>query len=291
MRQVNIEDKNIGDQFPVYIIAEIGLNHNGDLGIAKKLIDVAVIAGCDAVKFQKRDPELCVPDSQKDIIKETPWGNMRYIDYRHIVELDESDYLEISQYCKERGIHWFASCWDVNSVDFMNDLGVSCFKVASATLTNHEVLKRMRATCKPIILSTGMSTMLEITEAVSFLGLENLMIAHTTSAYPCPHDCINLKMITTLREMFTCPVGYSGHEVGLQVTYAAVALGANFVERHITLDRTMWGSDQSASIEPSGLIRLVRDVRIIETALGDGFKRVYDIERSSLEKLRGDENS
>ena len=284
--QIQIGNRFVGHGQPVYIIGEIGINHNGDLEIAKKLIDTALVAGCDAVKFQKRTPELCVPPEQREILRDTPWGRMTYMDYRYRVEFGEAEYAEIDRYCREHGIHWFASCWDEPSVDFIEQFDPVCYKGASASLTDHALLDRMASTGKPLIASTGMSTMDEIKQAVATLDPERLLIAHSTSSYPCPPGELNLRMIETLRCAFDAPIGYSGHEVGLQTTLAAVVLGATFVERHITLDRAMWGSDQAASVEPWGLMRLVRDIRVIEEAMGDGVKQVYESELAALKKLR-----
>lgn len=283
---VKIGDRLVGAKQPTYIIAEIGLNHNGDMENAKKLIDVAVLANCDAVKFQKRTPELCVPQDQRDIKRETPWGVMTYMDYRYRVEFGYDEYKLLDEYCEEKNIDWFASCWDVESVDFMEQFSPPCYKVASASLTDLELLKYTVARGKPIILSTGMSTMEEIESAIKCTDPEQLLIAHATSTYPCPPEELNLQMIRTLRNKFNCPIGYSGHEVGLQTTLAATLLGASFIERHITVDRAMWGSDQAASIEPGGLMRLVRDIRVVEKALGDGIKKVYPSEVPIREKLR-----
>lgn len=285
-KTVLIGDRLVGTGQPTFIIAEIGINHNGDMDVARKLIDAAVLAGCDAVKFQKRTPELCVPLEQRDVMRETPWGMMTYMEYRYRVEFGVRDYREIDRYCREKGVAWFASCWDESAVDFIEQFDPACYKIASASLTDERLLQQVRATGRPVILSTGMSTMAQIRRAVSLLDSEQLLLAHSTSNYPCPPEELNLRMIGTLREMFDVPVGYSGHEVGLQTTYAAVTLGATFVERHITLDRAMWGSDQAASVEPWGLMRLVRDVRVIERALGDGVKRVYDSELAQIKKLR-----
>jgi N-acetylneuraminate synthase len=283
---IAIGDRLVGEGSPAYVIGEIGINHNGSLDLAKQLIDVAVVAGCDAVKFQKRTPELCVPPEQRDVVRETPWGMMTYLDYRHRVEFGADEYREIDRYCAERSITWFASCWDAPSVDFMEEFEPPCYKIASASLTDHALLSRHVETGRPLIVSTGMSTMEEIRAAIAVVPRERLLVAHSTSTYPCKPEELNLRMLATLREEFQCPVGYSGHEVGLQTTVAAVALGAAFVERHITLDRAMWGSDQAASIEPGGLIRLVRDIRVIEQAMGDGHKRVYDSELPVRDRLR-----
>lgn len=285
-RTVKIGERLVGDGQPVYIVAEIGINHNGDVDIAKRLIDAAKLAGCDAVKFQKRTPELCVPPEQRNIPRETPWGLITYMEYRHKVEFGYEQYAEIDRYCKQQGMTWFASCWDIPSVDFIEQFAPPCYKVASASLTDDELLLRLNATGKPILLSTGMSTMDEIRHAVSLLDRDRLIIMHSTSTYPCPPQELNLRMIQTLKREFDLPVGYSGHEVGLQTTYAAVVLGACVVERHITLDRAMWGSDQAASVEPGGFMRLVRDIRVIEQALGDGIKRVYESELAARAKLR-----
>jgi N-acetylneuraminate synthase len=283
---VEIGDRRVGKGQPTFIIAEIGLNHNGDIEIAKKLIDAATLAGCDAVKFQKRTPELCVPAEQRDMRRETPWGVMTYMEYRYRVEFGEKEYSEIDKHCRERGVIWFASSWDEPSVDFIEKFDPACHKIASASLTDDGLLKHINSKNRPMILSTGMSTMEQIRHAVSLLDQDKLLIAHTTSTYPSKPDELNLRMIRTLQKEFDNPIGYSGHEVGLQTSYAAVVLGACFVERHLTLDRAMWGSDQAASVEPHGIARLVRDIRVIEGALGDGIKRVYESEEPIIKRLR-----
>ncbi|MFI6768395.1 N-acetylneuraminate synthase family protein [Streptomyces sp. NPDC050355] len=280
-------DREAGPGRPVYVTGEIGINHNGDLENAFALIDAAADAGCDAVKFQKRTPEICTPRDQWDIERDTPWGRMTYIDYRHRVEFDEDGYRAIDDYCKKRGIAWFASPWDVESVAFLEKFDVPCYKVASASLTDDELLRAMRATGRTVILSTGMSTPKQIRHAVEVLGSDNILLCHATSTYPAKAEELNLRMINTLQEEYpNVPIGYSGHETGLQTTLAAVALGATFIERHITLDRAMWGSDQAASVEPGGLSRLVRDIRTIEESLGDGVKKVYESELGPMKKLR-----
>lgn len=284
---VQIGDRLVGENQPVFLIAEIGINHNGDLDLAKKMIAGAVFAGCDAVKFQKRTPELCVPYDQWYVERDTPWGRLPYIEYKHKIEFDQDGYAEIDRYCRERGILWTASCWDEPSVAFIEQFDPPFYKAASASLTDHTLLQKMQVTGKPLMISTGMSQWAEIETAVSQLNPHNLLIAHSTSAYPCPLTDINLKMIQTLKQRFSgIPVGYSGHEVGLAPTWAAIALGATFVERHMTLDRAMWGSDQAASVEVMGMHHLVRNARDVEKALGDGVKRVYDSEQGSLKKLR-----
>ncbi len=280
-------DRPVGPGRPVYVTGEIGINHNGDLENAFALIDAAADAGCDAVKFQKRTPEICTPRDQWDIERDTPWGRMTYIDYRHRVEFDEDGYRAIDEYAKKRGIAWFASPWDVESVAFLEKFDVPCYKVASASLTDDELLRAMRATGRTVILSTGMSTPKQIRHAVEVLGSDNIVLCHATSTYPAKAEELNLRMIHTLQAEYpNVPIGYSGHETGLQTTLAAVALGAAFVERHITLDRAMWGSDQAASVEPQGLTRLVRDIRTIEESLGDGVKKVYESELGPMKKLR-----
>lgn len=284
--KVSVGKKAIGAGEPVYIIAEIGINHNGDIDIAKRLMDVAVETGCDAVKFQKRTPEICVPEEQKSIPRETPWGSMTYFEYKKRIEFEQPEYEQIDSYAKKIGIDWFASPWDVPSVDFLKRFNVPCQKIASACLTDSELLTAVNKTKTTTILSTGMSSMQEIDTAVSLLSDVPLAIAQATSTYPAEAAELNLRAIQTFADKYKVPVGYSGHERGLQVTIAAVALGATFIERHITLDRSMWGTDHSASLEPDGLKKLVRDIRIIELALGDGEKKVYDSEIPIRAKLR-----
>jgi N-acetylneuraminate synthase len=283
---VDIGGVKVGVGQPVYIIGEIGINHNGELETCKKLIDVAAAAGCNAVKFQKRTPELCVPEAQKSLVRETPWGMMTYLEYRHRIELKEDQYAEIDRYAKGKGLHWFASCWDIPSVDFMERFEPVAYKIASASLTDDALLRHTAGRNRPVILSTGMSTQDEIDRAVTVFDRQRLILTHATSTYPCSPDELNLRMINTLRSRYNLPVGYSGHETGLQTTVAAVALGACVVERHITLDRAMWGTDQAASVEPAGLHRLVRDIRVVERAFGDGVKHVYPSELPIRAKLR-----
>ena len=286
-REIKVGARFIGDGHPVFVIGEIGINHNGDVEIAKKIIAGAKHAGCDAVKFQKRTPEICTPKDQWNIERDTPWGRMTYIDYRHKVEFGEKEYAEIDRYCKEIGMTWFASCWDEEAVDFIEQFNPPLYKTASASLTDFSLLEKHKKLNKPIMMSTGMSTMEQIDKAISLMDKNNLMIAHATSSYPCKNEELNLKMIETLKQKYTeIPVGYSGHEVGLAPTWAAVALGACFVERHITLDRAMWGTDQAASVEVGGMERLVGNIRDIEISLGDGIKKVYDSELGQIKKLR-----
>jgi N-acetylneuraminate synthase len=285
--RVHLGRRTVGEGEPVYIIAEIGINHNGSLDLARKLIDGAIFAGADAVKFQKRTPELCVPRDQWNLERDTPWGRITYLDYRHKVEFTYEQYRNIDRYCRARGLDWFASCWDEEAVDFMERFDTPLYKVASATLTDRPLLEKLRRTGKPLMLSTGMSEMWQIHEAVDLVSSNEVMIAHATSSYPCPPEELNLRMITTLKETFPgVPIGYSGHEVGLAPTWAAVTLGASFVERHITVDRAMWGSDQAASVEVMGFHNLARNIRDIEQAMGDGIKRIYPSERAAMKKLR-----
>lgn len=285
-REIKIRDRLVGDGHPTYIIAEIGINHNGDVDVAKKLIEAAYDSGVDAVKFQKRTPEICVPDHQKDQMRETPWGYISYLDYRYKVEFGQEEYQQIDAYCKSLGIDWLASAWDIPSLKFIDAFDPPAHKVPSAMLTDHELLREIKDTGRPVILSTGMSTIDEIKAAVKILNMDNLLICHTTSSYPCPPEELNLKMIPTLKSLYPCPIGYSGHEVGLVPSALAVAMGACLVERHVTLDRAMWGSDQAASVEPQGVRTLVKYIRVTEKALGDGEKHVYESEQSSRSKLR-----
>lgn len=284
---IRVGNKFIGDDQPVYIIAEIGINHNGSLSDAKKLIDGAVFAGCDAVKFQKRTPELCVPEDQWNIERDTPWGRMTYLEYKHKVEFGFSEYEIIDQYCKEKNIQWFASAWDTESVTFLEEFDPVMYKISSASITDSNLLSLIKITERPAMISTGMSSLAEIDKAVKQLNRSQLMIAQSTSTYPCNLNELNINVVESYKKRFPhIPIGYSGHETGLAPTYAAVAKGATFIERHITLDRASWGSDQAASVEVMGMFRLVKDIRDIEQAMGDGIKRVYESEKKSMAKLR-----
>ncbi|CAN5182702.1 N-acetylneuraminate synthase family protein [soil metagenome] len=284
---VSIGINDLGAGRPVYVIGEIGLNHNGSVDTAMQLIDVAADAGAQAVKFQKRTPDIATPEHMKSTLRDTPWGRMTYLEYRYRVEFSREQYVEIGDYATLRGLDWFASPWDVPSVDFLEELNVSAHKVASASVTDLDMLAALAATGKPMILSTGMSTLDQIDAAVNVLGTQKLVILHATSTYPLPPAEANLRMIPSLQARYPgVPIGYSGHESGLQISVAAVALGAVAVERHITLDRTMWGSDQSASLEPGEFAQLVADIRILEEALGDGVKRIFPGEVAPMAKLR-----
>ncbi len=285
MAEVKIGKHWVGDGHPAYIVAEIGINHNGDLDIAKKLIDVAVLAGCQAVKFQKRTIEVVYSKEELERPRESPFGTTNG-DLKRALEFGLEQYREIDRYCKEKGIDWFASCWDEGSVDFIDQFDVPCYKIASASLTDDNLLRHTRSKGKPLLLSTGMSTLEQIDHAVEILGKQDLILLHTCSAYPAEYSELNLRVIHTLRQRYGIPVGYSGHETGLSTTIATIAMGACVIERHITLDRAMWGSDQAASVEPQGFIRLVRDIRLVETALGDGVKRLVESEVPVMKKLR-----
>jgi N-acetylneuraminate synthase len=286
-RELKIGNKMVGDGHPAYIIAEIGINHNGDLNIAKQMIDAAVHAGVDAVKFQKRTPDIATPPEQQKQMRETPWGYMTYLDYRYKVEFGEEQYREIDRYCKAKGIDWLVSVWDQPSVDFMEKFDTPAYKIPSASLTDFNLIRKAKATGKPLILSSGMSTMEQIHQGVEIAGEKDVILMHCTSTYPCEPEELNLRMVETLRREFPhLPIGYSGHEVGLVPSAVAVALGACMVERHLTLDRAMWGSDQAASVEPGGFDRLVKYIRVTERSIGDGVKKVYESEMGSMKRLR-----
>jgi N-acetylneuraminate synthase len=284
-QQVNIADKIVGSGLPTFIIAEIGINHNGSIELAQDLINAAADSGCDAVKFQKRTVDVVYSKTELEKPRENPFGATNG-DLKRGLEFGLAEYQQIDSLCKRVGLIWFASCWDEASVDFIEQFKPPCYKIASASLTDDFLLKHHRRTSKPIIASTGMSSLEEIDHAVSVLGKDDLVLMHTTSTYPSQLEELNLKAIATLNERFSLPCGYSGHEVGLATSLAAVALGACAVERHLTLDRSMWGSDQAASIEPAGFARLIKDIRSIEQALGDGNKVVYNSEVPIRQKLR-----
>lgn len=284
-KSVKIANKIIGDNSPCFITAEIGINHNGSVSQAKNLIDLAVETGCDAVKFQKRTVDVVYSKEELEKERESVFGSTNG-DLKRGLEFGFEQYKEIDEYCKRKGIIWYASCWDEDSVDFIEQFNPPCYKIASASLTDDNLLKYTRKTGKPIFLATGMSTMEQIKHAVDVLSEEDLILYHCTSTYPTVNNEINLRVITTLRKMFNCPIGFSGHEKGILPTILSVMLGANAVERHITTDRTLWGSDQAASLERSGIFRVVRDIRQMNDILGDGVKKVYDSELPIIKKLR-----
>ena len=285
MSTVKIGNKQVGDGQPCYVIAEIGINHNGDIDLAKRLISVAVAAGCDAVKFQKRTVEIVYTEKELATPRPNPFGETNG-DLKRGLEFGKEDYEEIASFCKSLKTPWLVSPWDETAVDFMEDFDTPVYKIASASLTDDNLLRRVRETGKPIVASTGMSTYDEIDHAVEVLGKDDLILMHTTSTYPAKYEQLNLRAIPTMRERYGVPIGYSGHETGIPTSVAAAVLGACMVERHITMDRAMWGSDQSASLEPNGISRLVRDIRLCEQSMGDGIKRVYEEEVPVMKKLR-----
>ena len=285
MATVKIGNTLVGEGQPNYVIAEIGINHNGDIDVAKRLIDLAKFSGCSAVKFQKRTIEVVYKPEELAAPRENPFGSTNG-DLKYGLEFGLEEYQAIDQYCREKHIAWFASCWDEGSVDFVEQFDPPCYKIASASLTDDDLLSYTRAKGKPIILSTGMSTIEQIDHAVEVLGKKDLVILHSTSTYPATHEELNLLVIPVLKQRYGVPIGYSGHETGLPSSVAAVALGTSVIERHITLDRAMWGSDQAASLGPSGIIKLVSEIRMVETALGDGVKRVIEREKPVIKKLR-----
>jgi N-acetylneuraminate synthase len=285
MEPVPIGGRLVGPGEPCYVVAEIGINHNGDVDVARKLVSAAVLARCDAVKFQKRTVEVVYSPEELARRRESPFGTTNG-ELKRGLELGLEQFRQLDDYCRGHEIAWFASCWDEGSVKFTEQFDPPCYKIASASLTDDDLLRAHRATGRPLVLSTGMSSLEQIDHAVDVLGRDQLILLHCTSTYPSAIEELNLRAIGMLAERYEVPIGYSGHEVGLQTTVAAVALGASMVERHITLDRAMWGSDQAASVEPQGFVRLVRDIRAVETAMSDGVKRVYDSELPVREKLR-----
>jgi len=285
MTEVKIGNTLVGDGHPCFIIAEIGINHNGDIDVAKRLIDLAKLSGCDAIKFQKRTIDVVYSAKELAKSRENPFGETNG-DLKYSLEFGLEEYQEIDRYCKEKDIPWFASCWDEGSVDFIDQFNVPCYKIASASMTDDDLLRHTKAKGKPIIMSTGMSTLEQIDHAVEILGKDNLIVLHTTSTYPAFYKELNLSVIPALKKRYDVPIGYSGHETGIASSTAAVALGACVVERHITLDRAMWGSDQAASLGPSGVIKMVNEIRLVETSMGDGVKRVIEREEPIIKKLR-----
>jgi len=285
MDTVRVGNRQLGPGERCYVIAEIGINHNGDIDLAKRLISVAVAAGCDAVKFQKRTIDIVYTAQELATPRPNPFGETNG-DLKYGLEFGQEDYEEIDSFCKQVKIPWLASPWDERSVEFLEQFDLPVYKIASASLTDDHLLRTMRQTGKPILASTGMSTYAEIDHAVSVLGKKDLVLMHATSTYPAKYEHLNLRAIPTMIERYGVPVGYSGHETGIPTSVAAAVLGACCVERHITMDRAMWGSDQAASLEPNGISRLVRDIRLVEQALGDGVKRVYEEELPVMKKLR-----
>jgi N-acetylneuraminate synthase len=289
-KTLKIDHRLIGEQQPVYMIAEIGLNHNGSVEIAKRLIDAAFACNWHCVKFQKRTPEICVPEHQKGVLRDTPWGRITYLEYRHKIEFEMKEYDYIDRYCREKPILWTASVWDRKSLEFLQQYNIPFIKIPSALLTDDELIKDVCIAGKPVILSTGMSTVEEIDHAVELLekySKGNYVLMHTNSSYPAPPEELNLLAIQYLKERYNCIVGYSGHEYDLEPTVIAVALGARIVERHVTLDHTMWGSDHFASLEVHAMDMLYKRIKNIDVFLGDGLKRVTESEIEVRKKLRG----
>lgn len=285
MAAIKIGNSMIGDGHHCYIVAEIGINHNGDIDIAKRLIDLAKFSGCNAVKFQKRTIDVVYKPEELAAPRESPFGNTNG-DLKYGLEFGLEEYQEIDSYCRQKDLTWFASCWDEGSIDFIDHFDVPCYKIASASLTDDDLLRYAKSKGKPIILSTGMSTLEQIDHAVEVLGKKDLVILHATSTYPANYDELNLSVIPMLKQRYGVPIGYSGHETGIPTSVAIIALGACVVERHITLDRAMWGSDQAASLGPGGIIKMVSGIRIMEMAMGDGVKRVIEREVPIIKKLR-----
>ena len=285
INEVKIGDRMAGAGYPCFVVAEVGINHNGDLAVVKRLIDAAVSAGCNAVKFQKRTIEVVYSTEELERERPNPFGKTNG-DLKRGLEFSLSDYRQIDKWCREVKIPWFASCWDEGAVDFIEQFYPPCHKIASACLTDDGLLRHIRRKGRPIILSTGMSMVAEIDHAVEVLGREDLILLHSCSAYPALYEELNLRAITTLRERYGVPVGYSGHETGLPASIAAIGLGACVIERHVTMDRSMWGTDQAASLEPNGIAKLVNYIRMAERSMGDGVKRVMEREIPVIRKLR-----
>jgi len=283
--EVLLGDRPVGDGRPALVLAEIGINHNGDVQVAKKLIDVAAFAGCETVKFQKRTVDVVYTPAELAKPRESPFGETNG-DLKRGLEFGQNEYEEIDAYCRSKGIAWTASCWDEDSVDFIDQFDPPFYKIASASLTDDALLRHTRSKGKPIVLSTGMSTLDQIDHAVDVLGKHDLVLLHSCSTYPAQYPELNLRVIPALRERYEVLIGYSGHETGIASSVAAAVLGACIVERHVTLDRSLWGSDHAASLEPNGIMRVIRDIRLVEAAMGDGVKTVLPSEVPVMQKLR-----
>ena len=286
---VEIGGLKIGLDYPPVLCAEIGINHNGSLEDALSMIRLAKMSGAQMVKFQKRTPRVCVPQDQWDEPRETPWGIRSYIEYKEAIEFGAVEYDMIAHVCKEEGLVWFTSVWDEPSVDFMEAYGPPCYKIGSASLTDESLLAKVLDTGRPIIMSTGMSTREEIFRALYFCdeAADRIVLCHSTSIYPCPLDKLNLRFIQVLHEWFPhLPIGYSGHERAARITQAAVALGASYIERHFTLDRRGWGTDQAASIEHWQFKDMADKCMETWQALGNGVKEIYPEEEEKRAQLR-----
>lgn len=291
LQNIKIGDYVISEESFPYIIAEIGINHNGDLQIAKKLIDAANACLWNCVKFQKREPDIAVPEAQKNVMRDTPWGQMTYLEYKKKIEFGKEEYDYIDAYCKEKPIAWTASPWDIPSLEFLLEYDLPFLKIASASNANEDLLKKACESKKTLIVSTGMSTWEELDKTVSFLerySEGNYILMHTNSAYPTPASELNLRMITALKKRYNCIVGYSGHEIDLEPSVVAVSLGAKVIERHVTLDHNMWGTDQAASLSVAAMAMLHGRMKEILTMLGDGEKVITEREKEVRKKLRGD---
>lgn len=289
-RKIKVGNRYIGEGEPLYLIAEIGINHNGDMQIAKKLIDATFATGWDCAKFQKRTPDICVPEGQKNVMRETPWGEMTYLEYKHKIEFQKKEYDYIDKYCKEKPIAWTASAWDMPSLEFLLNYDLPFIKVPSAKITELDLVKECAKSGKPVFISTGMSTIEEVDNAVEILekfANGNYVLFHTNSTYPSKINELNLQMIKTLKDRYGCIVGYSGHEYELEPTVIAPVFGASVIERHVTLDHNMWGTDHSASLEVLGMDMLEKRVRTTKTIVGDGIKTISCGEEKIREKLRG----
>lgn len=289
-KEIKLGNRIINAQSTPYLIAEIGINHNGDMQIAKKLIDAANATGWDAVKFQKRCPDIAVPEAQKNVMRDTPWGRITYLDYKKHIEFEKPEYDNIDDYCKQKPIAWSASPWDMPSLEFLLQYDVPFIKIASATNDNEDIIKEACKSGKPIIISTGMSTLEETDRTVEMLekyGNGDYILLHTNSSYPADNAELNLSVMKTLEERYNCLVGYSGHEMNLEPTVVAAALGAKVIERHITLSHDMWGTDQKASLEVHAMDMLQKRISSIVQAIGDGEKHIYEGEAAARTKLRG----
>ncbi|OUJ18091.1 Sialic acid synthase [Methanonatronarchaeum thermophilum] len=288
MNKIVIDGIEISEESDPFFIAEIGINHNGSLDNAKEMIDMAADFDADAVKFQKREPDICVPEHKKDQVRETPWGDITYLEYKKKIEFGKKEYDEIDEYCKDKDIVWSASAWDLPSFEFIEQYDIPFHKVASAKLTDKKLLQKIKNTGKPVFLSTGGSTMQQIKKAVKIFEESNkLVIMQCNANYPSEINELDLNVIKTLKKEFPEHIiGYSGHEKGISPSLVAAALGAKVIERHITIDRAMWGSDQSASLDRPGLRRLIRDVKNIPKMLGNEEKTVYENEEKVMKKLR-----